>query len=179
MLVLTGGRDDGLSLFALLPDGRLTHLHSLEHRDGRGLMDVRQITAQQIGDQLQIFVTSEAAGGITQLHVSLTTLGLALSGSASPTTGGAGDDLLLAQDGRRLTGGAGADLFILSPTGSATITDFDPGADRLDLSAWAMLRSAAQRPVHRPRPRPDPWPAAGHDVRGQCGGQPPHRQQRQ
>lgn len=148
VLVITGGRDDGLSLFALLPDGRLTHLHSIEHRDGRGLMDVRQITARQMGDQLQIFVTSEAEGGITQLHVPLATLGLAPSTGTPPSTGGlnggAGDDLLLAQDGSRLTGGAGADLFILAPLGDATITDFDPGADRLDLSAWAMLRSAAQ-----------------------------------
>ena len=70
--------------------------------------------------------------------------------------GGAGDDLLLGRGGDdrlhggegddtlaggigddRLEGGAGADRFVLAPgDGADLVLGFDPGADRVDLSAW-------------------------------------------
>lgn len=66
--------------------------------------------------------------------------------------GGAGDDILYLQTtGNRATGGAGNDIFriALLPsfyTGSAEITDFTPGADRLDLSelgvsSWSTFQA--------------------------------------
>ena len=44
-----------------------------------------------------------------------------------------------------MTGGAGADIFALRPSKTVIrISDFEPGTDRLDLTAFPMLRSAAQ-----------------------------------
>lgn len=160
VFVVAGGADDGLSLFTLLPDGRLVHLQSLAHADGLGLMDVGQIAAQRVGDQIQVFVSSDDEAGLSQFSIPLDGLGQVLTGGAQ---GSAGDDLLIASGGETLrgwggndilvagaggtvmTGGAGADLFVLTSGGHcATITDFDPANDRLDLSDWPMLRDPAQ-----------------------------------
>lgn len=159
VFVVAGGADDGLSLFTLLPDGRLVHLQSLAHSEGRGLMDVTQIAAQRVGDEIQIFVASEDTAGLSQFSVSLANLGITQTGGA----GGAGNDLLISTGDDTLigwggndilvagpgdtvmTGGTGADIFVLATGGhSATITDFDPANDRLDLSDWPMLRDPAQ-----------------------------------
>jgi hypothetical protein len=44
-----------------------------------------------------------------------------------------------------MTGGAGADTFVLHPSAVlSVITDFERGIDRLDLSAWPMLRAPDQ-----------------------------------
>lgn len=159
VFVVAGGADDGLSLFTLLPDGRLVHLQSLAHSDGLGLMDVTQIAAQRVGDEIQIFVASENAAGLSQFSVSLANLGITQTGGAGgdgddllisagddTLTGWGGNDILVAGPGDTvMTGGTGADIFVLATGGhSATITDFDPANDRLDLSAWPMLRDPAQ-----------------------------------
>ena len=164
VFIVAGGADDGLSLFTLLPDGRLVHLETLVHWDGLGLMDVSQIAAQQIGTEIQIFVTSDDAAGLSQFRISLADLGQVLTDTGTTTlTGGVGDDLIIARgnetlqgaggndilvagtDGTVMTGGAGADLFVMTAGGhTVTITDFDPANDRLDLSDWPMLRDPAQ-----------------------------------
>lgn len=71
---------------------------------------------------------------------------LAGGAGADTLSGGAGDDVLADGAGAdSLQGGAGADLFILARDGAPdTIRDFEPGLDRLDLSAWPMLRDAGQ-----------------------------------
>lgn len=160
VFVIAGGADDGLSLLTLLPDGRLVHLQTIVHSGDLGLMDVGQIAAHRVGDEIQIFVSSDDAAGLSQFTLSLADLGQVLSGGAAGT---GGDDLLLASGGETLrgrdgddilvaghgdtvmTGGNGADLFVLRSGGhSVTITDFDPANDRLDLSHWPMLRSPDQ-----------------------------------
>jgi len=75
-----------------------------------------------------------------------------VSGAAGHDTlnGGSGNDLVLGGTGNddlsdgwgidTLTGGAGGDLFILTADGATdTITDFTPGTDRIDLSAWGTV----------------------------------------
>ncbi len=55
--------------------------------------------------------------------------------------GGGGDDRLILREGwDRATGGSGRDMFVPQPGsyGSFTITDFTPGQDRLDLSAFGV-----------------------------------------
>ena len=66
--------------------------------------------------------------------------------------GGSKGDILVAAAGQQtMTGGAGADSFVLSTTGTnATITDFRPGSDRIDLSRLDVdsMRDVHIRPDH-------------------------------
>ncbi|SDY83852.1 calcium-binding protein [Citreimonas salinaria] len=167
VFVVAGGADDGLSLFTLLPGGRLLHLHSLEHAIGAGLQDVTALSAVIVGDTLQVFAASEGDGGLTRLTVPLDGLGLTMLDAgpgAQWLTGGAGDDLLASRagfdtleggagddilvtgaDGGVMTGGAGADRFVVDGAALRTrIEDFEAGQDALDLSTWRMLRSPDQ-----------------------------------
>ena len=72
-------------------------------------------------------------------------------GPGSTLTGGAGNDTLNASRGSDvLTGGAGADVFAWAqePWSPATVTDFQRGQDRLDLSAvFAAAGYAGSDPV--------------------------------
>lgn len=173
VLVLAAGSDDGLSLLRLLPSGQLLHLNSLAHAPGLGLENVTALETAVLGDQLEIYVTSGTAGGISRFRLDLSDLGEVqsilqgalwggagddlLQGALGPQgetgavtlNGGAGDDILVASGaGSRLTGGAGADLFVVGPTqGRVTLTDFRPGTDQLDLSLIRGLYSPAQLQV--------------------------------
>jgi len=172
VLVLAAGADDGISLLRLLPSGQLLHVTSLAH--AQGLENVTALETAVLGDQLEIYVTSDTAGGISRFSLDLSTLGVVRSldqgtlwGSAGDDllqgetgqpgaatgavtlNGGAGDDILVASGaGSRLSGGAGADCFVVDPTaGVVTVTDFRPGTDQLDLSLFSGLYSPAQLQV--------------------------------
>ncbi|MDE0283312.1 MAG: pre-peptidase C-terminal domain-containing protein [Gammaproteobacteria bacterium] len=71
-------------------------------------------------------------------------LGLAL-GSDDELSGGPGADLLDGGGGNdRLSGGEGADVFVFAPwNGNDLVTDFVAGEDKIDLSAFADIQSAA------------------------------------
>jgi len=166
VFVLAGGGDDGISLFALLPDGALVHLQTLVHEAGFGLANVAAIAAVRLGDEMQVFVASQMSPGLAQLTFSLLGRNSVLSAAdtGQPIAGQGGDDVLMggAGDDRldggagddiivdgagddRLTGGAGADLFVLRRDATRDrIIDFDPGQDRLDLSDFPMLYDPAQ-----------------------------------
>ncbi len=164
--VIAGGGDDGVSLFVMLPNGRLVHLDSIADSLQSTLANVSTLAATRIGQTLHIFASGEAEPGVTRLTVDIGDIGqnLRAGNTAGTLTGGAQDDVLLggAEDdtlngdagndiifdgtGRdRMTGGPGADLFVLAADGARdAITDFQPGADRLDLSAWVGLTSPSQ-----------------------------------
>jgi len=164
--VIAGGADDGISLYLLLPGGRLLALAHLADGTQMGLANVSAIAARSRDTGIDIFVASGAEAGITRLRVDLGPQGQVLLASAanSSLTGGSAGDVLAGHDGAdrltggtgedvlidgggsdTLTGGSGADIFVLAADGALdTITDFAPGTDRLDLSAWDMLRSVAQ-----------------------------------
>ncbi|CTQ33197.1 calcium-binding protein [Jannaschia rubra] len=163
--VLAGGADDGVSLFLLLPDGRLQHLDTLADDHGTSLANVSDIAAAVVGDELQVFVSSQAEAGISQFVLSLAGMGKLRTGSTGGDvltgtagrdvlwgaagddrlTGGDGADILIDGTGRdTMTGGAGADIFALSADGEVdTVADFDPAQDRLDLSRVEALRDAS------------------------------------
>ena len=161
VFIVAGGSDDGLSLFTLLPDGRLLHLESLEHSIGAGLMNVGEIDMMAEGARLRIFVTSGTEAGITEYQVDLSTQGL----TGSFSSGTAGDDMLIAGDsatatlsggegddfliggatGSDMWGGTGSDRFVLQyGTFTTRIMDFSAGSDWLDLSGFPMLRAPTQ-----------------------------------
>jgi len=164
--VLAGGGDDGISLFTLLPDGRLLHLETLEDTIEMGLSNVAEIAAHQIGQQVQVFVTSQAEAGLTQFSFDVSqqgvqVLGADLSDTLTGTSGddivggGAGNDVLYGYGGDdilldgtgsdQLYGGAGRDIFVLTADGVLDrIMDFSVGQDRVDLSSFRMLYSLDQ-----------------------------------
>lgn len=162
--VFAGGADDGISVFSLLPDGRLLHLQTIADTNGMTLADVSAIEAQVMGGRIALFVTSSTEAGLTQLSFDPGAIGLTGSAAAGTTSGGAGNDLLMAQPGSTrieggggsdilvsgaeditLVGGAGADIFVATRfDGRITIEDFEYGTDRLDLSLLGMIRSTWQ-----------------------------------
>ncbi len=164
--VMAGGGDDGVSLFTLLPDGHLLHLETIEDTNALGLNNVAGIAAHQVGQEVQVFVTSQNEAGLTQFSFNAQQLGNEYLGQAQNDTltgadqddmmsGGAGDDVMrggagadILLDGAgvdQLYGGAGADVFVLSADNQLDqIMDFQIGVDRLDLSSFQMLYSLSQ-----------------------------------
>lgn len=164
--VIAGGADDGITVLQLLPDGQLVTRATIADAGDTTLANVAAIAAQGRGDGLDIFVTSSAEHGLTRLRYDMgpagqtlvaAAQGQSLTGTAGGDVliggvgtdrlaGGGGDDILRdGGGGDTLTGGGGADIFVLAHDGMRdTISDFQPGVDRIDLSAWPMLRSRDQ-----------------------------------
>lgn len=159
--VVSGGADDGISLHLLLPGGRLLALGHLADTTRAGLQDVAAISIRAAGDGLDIFVASASEPGVTRLRADLGPRGVERTGPDAEGGAGAdlliasgmarirghgGDDILLDGPGEdRLWGGDGADIFVLGRDGGMDmVMDFEPGHDRVDLSAWPMLRDPSQ-----------------------------------
>ena len=163
--VIAGGSDDGLSLFELTADGTLHHLASVADEHDTTLTDVKEITAIADGQDIVVFVSGSDAG-ITQFTIDLGNVGQAITGNDNNNTlsGTGADDVLLGFDGAdtlngqggddrlidgagvdTMEGGSGADTFSFVPDGRLdTITDFQVGVDKIDLSAFNMLYSIDQ-----------------------------------
>lgn len=165
--IIAGGADDGLTLFTLLPDGRLVFVQTLAQELGYGLENIQSIAAEAVGDEIQIYVASGGDSGISRLAIDLSQQGVTINGagtgnnridgsalddlliansSGSDTIyGGDGDDILVSGSGKSyLYGGRGNDVFVMRPDSERQyIMDFQSG-DRVDLSGLPMLRSTAQ-----------------------------------
>lgn len=160
--VLAGGGDDGLSLFVLMPGGRLVLLDTISHGSGGALLDgVSSIEAVVLGNEVQVLAATQGTGGLSQLRFSLAGQGETLAGTSGRDNltgtaqedllaGRAGNDLLrglggndILQDGAgidTLEGGAGQDLFVLwHDNARDVIADFELGQDRLDLSGMPFF----------------------------------------
>ncbi|MFN3955825.1 MAG: calcium-binding protein, partial [Pararhodobacter sp.] len=167
VFVVAGGGDHGLSLFALLPDGRLVWLDTVADSAQTGLHNVSALSAVVQGDALHVMAGSQRDAGLSWFSVPLGNLGALIEGHGGQTRqlfgsaghdiliarshgdtldGGAGNDILVSGPGTTwMRGGAGADTFvILADSGVTRILDFQPGIDRIDLSDWPMLRNAGQ-----------------------------------
>lgn len=163
--VVAAGADDGITLFELLPGGRLLDRGTLVDTGGTTLDNVASVALAEEGGDLQVIVASGSEPGVTVVEVDLVAGQRLYGGSGNETltagggadlvsgaggndrlTGGGGNDVLMDGAGvDTLTGGAGGDIFVLSADRQAdTIADFDPAQDRLDLSGWANLRSTSQ-----------------------------------
>ena len=168
VFIVAGGGDDGLSLFTLLPDGRLSHVQTLIHEVGLGLQNVDVIETVIVGTTLQIFVGSDTSLGLSQFCVDLSQLGIEKRNWAAGdqfVQGSTGDDILMAglnghdtlngrggddilvatKAGVTMIGGGGHDRFVLADTSFLQkIDDFEVGVDQLDLSAIPFLRNSNQ-----------------------------------
>lgn len=159
--VVAAGGDDGLSLFVLLPQGRLVLVDQMTAGAAAGLEAVAALTAVSDAAGLRVFVASEVRAGVSELSVATQGNGIVASAAAAGATltggalddiliGGAGDDSLaggngadILEDGAgrdTLSGGGGRDIYVLRADGQVdTIVSFERGTDRLDLSDWPFL----------------------------------------
>ncbi|MFV0515694.1 MAG: calcium-binding protein [Jhaorihella sp.] len=144
-LLLAAGADDGISLLALLPGGRLLHLDSIADSAAAALDNVAALAAVVLGDELQVFAASQREPGISRFTADLSGLGAVLRGGGA-LAGGPGADLLVATGaGAALLGGGGEDVFVFAPAAAdaggylGRVLDYVPGEDRIDLSALPFL----------------------------------------
>jgi Ca2+-binding RTX toxin-like protein len=169
--VVAAGADSGLTMFELLPDGRLLTLASLADRTSLTLQSPSAIGLSESGGVLSMLITSTTEPGLTALRVDPQGSGTVARAEATggltegsdggdllvggvggdDLRGGAGVDVILDGDGEdTLRGGAGADIFVLSEDGlTDVIADFEPGIDRIDLSTWTFLRNTGQLEITR------------------------------
>lgn len=159
--VVTGGNDDGVALFELLPGGQLYHHQSLAQSAEWDIGHVQSLHAQVLGEEVQILISGSDMPGLAQLVLPLADFGAYQIGSGQANTlsgsggddlimglwgddslsGGSGDDTLFAGPGHdSLTGGAGADVFVFTADAQPDrINDFEPGQDRIDLADWGRV----------------------------------------
>lgn len=162
--VAAGGSDDGVSLFELLPGGRLLHLDTIVTA-GAGIENIADLALRAREGRIDLFAIGATGAGIAKLSAPVGA-GVARNGTAEADTmaGGAGDDLLAGGAGNdrlyggegadvlldgpgldRLEGGAGADTYVLARDGELDrIHGFEPGIDRLDFSAFWLFHDPAQ-----------------------------------
>lgn len=161
VFVAAAGSDSGVSLFTLLPGGRLHHLDSVAATLDTPLRGITDIALAHVGNDLQIWAATQGAPHLVRFDATGLQIGVTLQAASGDATltGGALDDVLVGDAGDdrlnggagldilvdgagvdNLTGGAGADVFILSPDGERdVIADFQPGLDRLDLTGLPGL----------------------------------------
>lgn len=167
VFVLVSGTDDGLSLFTVLPNGRLHHLESTAYDGSNGLNSISSIEVAEVDGAFQVFVASGTGDGLYQFSFDTSDLGNVYHGSAASETvngsskddviaGGAGDDVLYGYKGDDILlddmgsdtfwGGNGSDTFVMMPDDGSldTVMDFERNVDVLDLSNFGMLYSSGQ-----------------------------------
>jgi len=159
-IVAAGGADDGVTLFELLPDGRFVRIQTFEDTPERSLSNVSAVSLLRAGGQLHL-VAAGQEGGVSVFSRPLASLAAPILGGAAGQTltgsanddlivGGPGNDILIATGGDNilvdgagediLRGGPGADIFVLVSDGVPDrVENFQPGLDRLDLSAFPGL----------------------------------------
>jgi len=167
--ILTGGQDSGISLFTLLPNGRIIHLETLVDTDDMPLAKITDMEVITKGDDVRLYIVGGSEAGMAQITLNLGDTGhvrvvsgnghrathdvdyLVASAGGDKLEGRNDNDILMdGTGGDTLYGGWGADLFVLSADGeSDTIMDFQPGADSLDFSDWGFYRSPDQLNVTR------------------------------
>lgn len=162
VLIAAAGGDGGVTLFQLLPSGRLVILDTLIDGTDTALQNIQDLSFVMVGGRIELYALAAGDQGVTRILVDPARYGGSLAGiSATTATGtpgndvltapasgawvraGAGDDILVGSAGRdTLEGGAGADLYVLTPdaAGRDTLQGFDPAEDRIDLSGYPALR---------------------------------------
>lgn len=145
--VLTAGSDQGMSLFVMLPGGRLQHVQTIAGSLDVPLHAITDIDVLATPMGARIFVTTQSEPYLAEFSVLLENPGEILEAEAAGglLTGGAGNDILIDGAGAdTLQGGAGADLFILTGAGADdgvrdVIEGFQPRQNQFDLSGLPVL----------------------------------------
>lgn len=159
--VVAAGTDSGISLFVMLSGGRLQHIETIAGSAGSPLNNISGIEAVDTDTGARLFVTTQSAPFLVEYEITADAPGQTLlaassggalfgtsgddiingAGGADVLQGGAGDDILIDGAGSdTLRGDGGADVFILTPDDARdVILDFQPGEDRIDISALGVV----------------------------------------
>ncbi len=163
MFIAAAGVDAGVTVFEMLPGGTLSHVQTFVLEGGVGLQAVTALNATVMGSTVAISMVDAGADQIFRFDLNLGNLGLRIAASGGAANGTAADERLIGSaqadtifgaggadflhDGAgadTLTGGAGADVFIFDRDGAVdSITDFEDGIDRIDVTAWGRMYSTA------------------------------------
>ena len=159
--VIAAGSDSGISLFTMLPGGRLQHIDSMPGSIATPLRGITSLDAMATPQGIRLWVSTETAPYLSEFSMALPNLGVTRGASAggSTLTGSVGDDVLAGAAGSdRLVGGFGNDIlmdgagadslrgdggrdtFVLVEDGARdVIEDFQLGFDRIDLSDFSQI----------------------------------------
>lgn len=159
--IAVSGAENGVSVLSLMPDGRLISQANLTGSYAADLGSISHLGMTEYAGELHLFASSETDTEIRHLTLDPGEMGVNWAGGDGDDTnvgtigddllyGGKGDDVLSGGDGRdvlidgdgsdTLSGGAGADLFTFHFDGQEDwVIDFQPGLDKLDLSAIPLL----------------------------------------
>ncbi|MEB8388977.1 calcium-binding protein [Rhodobacteraceae bacterium KMM 6894] len=171
LYIAAAGSDSGISIFTLMPSGRLHHMETTAATVDTPLKGLTDITLTEIDGDLHIYAATQAAPYLVSFRATGLEAGeTRLAGAGGETlegtrqddvlVGGAGDDVLDGAQGEdilmdgpgadTLTGGSGADVFIfVNDNNTDSITDFRPGHDKLDLTGLPGLWDPDQIEVLR------------------------------
>ena len=166
VFLFVAGGDDGVSVFSVLPGGRLLHRGSLADSGSTSLDSVSSLAVAEDGGTITLFVSSSTEAGISRFQLTPdaggnvregsdgnntlngTTQGDILAGGAGHDvlSGGGGDDILYDGTGLDIMrGGAGADIFVFTADGDVDrVLDYNWQQDRLDLSGLGMVYDMTQ-----------------------------------
>ena len=158
--VLAAGSDYGVSMFTVLPGGRLQHIDAMPAEANTPLRGITSIDAMATPDGLRFWVSTEGAPYLAEFSVDLPNIGVNLGATAFGSTlnGSVGDDILAGASGAdqlngnfgndiildgagqdTLRGDGGLDTFVFVEDGARdVILDFQMGFDRIDLTDFSQ-----------------------------------------
>ena len=144
--VAAGGADDGITLFTLLPNGQLEPVAQIVDTVDLSIADIADLEIEATGDMVTIYAASATEGGIAKFTYQISGSQIIGTTADDDLAGSIQDDILFDDAGTDdLTGGLGADVFVFAADGQAdTITDYEHGVDRIDISAWGIIRNIDQ-----------------------------------
>lgn len=145
VFVAAAGSDDGISVFELLPNGKLLLLGVMADQVDTVLDNVSSLELVPNDTGFRVLVGSSTEVGVTVFETEVTANDLVLEGSAGGTEfhGSSGTDIFIDNNGPdTFYGGDGADIFVGTNDGMRNqFSGFVSGIDRIDLTGWKNLYS--------------------------------------
>jgi len=156
-LVAVGGNDGGLSIYQMLPGGRLLHRVTVEDTVQMALGSIEQLEFARKANGVELLVYSARDTGLTRFELDPGTFGITATGqnggddddiltaatAGGTLRGGAGDDIMIDSTGAdEFFGQGGEDVFVFNPdTNRDVVRDFDVTTDKVDLSGYDFVNS--------------------------------------
>ncbi|MFY9239453.1 MAG: hypothetical protein WAO78_11395 [Roseovarius sp.] len=158
LYIAAAGSDMGISLFTLLPGGRLHHLDSIAASIDTPLRGITDITMAEVNGQIMLWAATEAAPHLVEFRATGITAGQTTQGSGT-LFGTNRDDVLVATGGDTLLSGGNGDDILQDGQGADTLALQQIGGGGAPLTERVcdrtLKRSTTPKrvPIHTP-PRP-------------------------